>query len=184
VAQRPNLARSSISVRNTVEVPELKVILSALDDDFVGGSNIKQLIHEAALDGARLKLERLVMPTAGNTSLGPPTVMFDGRVGQVQITATGAVIQVKGDVVIESSYGTESSNPAPSSTESAANSARYYRSVSMNIHHREREKPANSKLEGVSRAITIGMLFAAAEILDITPFAGHIGRDAAARPYR
>jgi hypothetical protein len=54
----------------------------------------------------------------------------------------------------------------------------------MNIHHREREKPANSKLERVSRAITIGMLFAAAEILDITSFAGHIGRDAAAGPYR
>ena len=104
LAQSPNLARSSISVRNTVEVPELKVILSALDDDFVGGSNIKQLIHEGALDGARLKLERLVMPTPGNTSLGPPTVMFDGRVGQVQITATGAVIQVKGDVVVMNQY--------------------------------------------------------------------------------
>src|SRR5271169_6310178 len=59
VAQSPNLVRSSISVRNTVEVPELKVMLSALDNDFVGGSNIKQLIHEGALDGARLKLERL-----------------------------------------------------------------------------------------------------------------------------
>ena len=46
IAQSPNLARSSISVRNTVEVPELKVILSALDNDFVGGSNIKQLIHQ------------------------------------------------------------------------------------------------------------------------------------------
>jgi uncharacterized phage protein (TIGR02218 family) len=104
IAQSPNLHRSSISVRNTVEVPELKIILSALDDDFVGGSNIKQQCHEGALDGARLKLERLPMPTPGNTSLGPPTLMFDGRVGQVQITATGAEILVKGDVVVMNQY--------------------------------------------------------------------------------
>jgi uncharacterized phage protein (TIGR02218 family) len=104
LAQSPNLSRSSLSVRNTVEVPELKVILSALDTDFVGGSNIKQQIHEGALDGARLKLERLPMPAPGDTSLGPPTLMFDGRVGQVQITSTGAVIQVKGDIVIMNQY--------------------------------------------------------------------------------
>lgn len=104
IAQSPNLARSSLSVRNTVEVPELHIILSALDNDFVGGSNIKQLMHEGAFDGARMKLERLVMPTPGDTSLGPPTVMFDGRVGQVQITATGAEIQVKGDVVVMNQY--------------------------------------------------------------------------------
>src|SRR6516162_1149400 len=77
LAQAPNLQRSSITVRNTVEVPEMKVLLFALDNDFVGGSNIKQLIHEGELDGARLKLERLAMPTPGDTSLGPPTVIFD-----------------------------------------------------------------------------------------------------------
>jgi uncharacterized phage protein (TIGR02218 family) len=104
IAQSPNLARSSLSVQNTVQATELKVILSALDNDFVGGSNIKQQIHEGALDGARLKLERLPMPVPGNTSLGPPTLMFDGRVGQVQITPTGAVITVKGDVVIMNQY--------------------------------------------------------------------------------
>jgi hypothetical protein len=104
LAQAPNLERSAISVRNTVEVPELKVILSALDNDFVGGSNIKQAIHQGALDGARMRLDRLPMPAPGNTSLGPPTLMFDGRVGQVQITSTGAVIQVKGDIVVMNQY--------------------------------------------------------------------------------
>jgi uncharacterized phage protein (TIGR02218 family) len=104
LAQSPNLSRSALSVRNTVEVPELKVTLSAFDTDFVGGSNIKQQIHEGALDGARLKLERLPMPAPGDTSLGPPTLMFDGRVGQVQLTSTGAVLQVKGDIVIMNQY--------------------------------------------------------------------------------
>lgn len=104
IAQSPNLARSSISVRNTVEVPELKLILSALDDDFVGGSNIKQQIHQGALDGARMALERLVMPAPGDTTLGPPTLMFDGRVGEIQIISTGAIIQVKGDVVVMNQY--------------------------------------------------------------------------------
>jgi uncharacterized phage protein (TIGR02218 family) len=104
VAQSPNLSRTSISVRNTVEVPEMKVMLSALDNDFVGGSNIKQQIHEGAFDGARLQLERLPMPTPGDTSLGPPTLMFNGRVGQIQITPSGATISVKGDVVIMNQY--------------------------------------------------------------------------------
>lgn len=104
IAQSPNLERSSLTVRNTVEVPELKVNLYALDNDFVGGSNIKQQIHEGAFDGARLKLERLIMPAPGDLTLGPPTLMFDGRVGQIQITALGAVIQVKGDLVIMNQY--------------------------------------------------------------------------------
>ena len=104
VAQSPNLERTSLTVRNTVEVPELKVNLYALDNDFSGGANIKQQIHQGAFDGARLKLERLVMPTPGDLSLGPPTLMFDGRVGQVQVTAVGATIQAKGDVVVMNQY--------------------------------------------------------------------------------
>jgi hypothetical protein len=108
-ARSPNMQRTSLSVVNTIEVPELQVTLSATDDDFVGGTNIKTAIHQGALDGARLKLERLIMPVpapgvlmpaGGDTSLGPPVVLFDGRVGDVEITAMGAAISAKGDVVI------------------------------------------------------------------------------------
>ncbi len=104
LAQGPMLERSAISVRNTIEVPDLRVTLLALDNDFIGGTNIKTQIHNGEFDGARLRLDRLPMTFPGDTSLGPPITMFGGRVGKADITATGAQLLVKGDVVIMNQY--------------------------------------------------------------------------------
>ncbi len=110
LAQSPNLERVSMSVRNTTEVPELQIKLSALDNDFAGGANVKLAIFQGDFDGARVLYEMLPIPgelnprVALDTSLGPPVTLFGGRVGEIQVTATGATIKGRGDVVIMSQY--------------------------------------------------------------------------------
>ncbi len=110
LAQSPNIQRNSMSVRNTSEVPELEIELTALDNDFAGGVNVKLAIFQSAFDGARVRYELLPIPTtpdpqlALDTSLGPPITMFEGRVGEIQLTAIGATIKVRGDVVVMSQY--------------------------------------------------------------------------------
>ena len=104
LAQSPNLQRSSLSIRNTSETPNLEIELSALDNDFIGGNNLKQLIWQGALDGARFRLDRLPMTFPGDTSLGPPITLYGGRVGEIELNATGGKITVCGDVVIMAQY--------------------------------------------------------------------------------
>src|SRR5258708_31682266 len=52
LAQGPLLQRSRLGVKNTVQVPELIIKLSALDTDFVGGLGIKTQLHNGYFDGA------------------------------------------------------------------------------------------------------------------------------------
>lgn len=104
LAQSPNLELVSLTVRNTTEVPTLELKLSALDNDFAGGANIKLAIHQGDFDGARLRYQMLPMPAAGDLSLAPPIPLFDGRIGQIDVSATGATLKVRGDVVIMNQY--------------------------------------------------------------------------------
>lgn len=99
LAQGPLLKRSSLSVKNTIEVPQLVIKLFALDTDFVGGVNIKKQLHDRVFSGSTVQLDRAFMVTPGDTSLGTPT-LFAGRMGQVKITATGAELTVRGANVI------------------------------------------------------------------------------------
>jgi uncharacterized phage protein (TIGR02218 family) len=102
--QGPLIQRTSLGVKNTVEVPELQVKLSAMDTDFVEGQNVKAAMHDGVFDGATLLLERIFMPTPGDTPLGPSLVMFQGRVSKIQLTAVGAQITVKGANVLMNQY--------------------------------------------------------------------------------
>jgi uncharacterized phage protein (TIGR02218 family) len=104
LAQSPNLERSALSIRNTAETPKLEIMLSAIDTDFVGGSNVKTAIWQGAFDGARMELDRLPMTFPGDTSLGPPITLYAGRIGEIELTAVGAKITVCGDVVIMTQY--------------------------------------------------------------------------------
>jgi uncharacterized phage protein (TIGR02218 family) len=98
-AKGPLLARTSWSVKNTVEVPEMEIALGANDTDLINGKNIKTQIHNGIFDGARVELDRVFMPTAGDLSLGL-VVLFVGRMSKAQITAVGATLTVKGDNVL------------------------------------------------------------------------------------
>lgn len=99
----PRLQRSKLGVKNTVEVPELSIKLSAFDTDTVNGVNIKQQLHNGLFDGSSVVLQRMIMPTPGDTSLGTVT-LFGGRCSNVQITAVGATLSYKGANVLMNQY--------------------------------------------------------------------------------
>lgn len=103
VPQGPLVSRSSLSMKNTIEVPELKLKLSASAVDLIENIAIKTALHNGLFDAARVQLERCFMPTPGDTSLGT-VLLFNGRVGQIQITALGATVTCKGDVVLMNQY--------------------------------------------------------------------------------
>jgi hypothetical protein len=124
-AQGPLLQRSRLGVKNTVEVPEMVIKLSALDTDFVGGLGIKQQLHNGLFDGATVFLDRTFMVTKpsgplvegqtmsvtgliGGTGayagINPTGGLFAGRMSQAKITAVGAELTVKGANVLMNQY--------------------------------------------------------------------------------
>jgi hypothetical protein len=115
LAQGPLLQRTQLAVKNTVEVPELTIKLSALDTDFVGGLNIKTQLHNGYFDGATIWLDRCFiappLPTPvtatgviGGNGITPSGGLFAGRMSQAKITAVGAELTVKGANVLMNQY--------------------------------------------------------------------------------
>lgn len=99
----PLLQRTSWSMSNTVEVQEMVVEVASGSDDFVDGTNLKLAVHNGLLDGASVFLQRAIMPTFGDTSLGLID-LFLGKVGKVTITAIGFQMTVRGDNVLLSMF--------------------------------------------------------------------------------
>lgn len=116
LAQGPCLQRSSLGVKNTVEVPELVITLSALDTDFVGGLNIKTQLHNGIFDGATVALDRCFFAgplgnspirttgVIGGDGIHPTGGLFSGRMSQAKITAIGAELTVKGANILMNQY--------------------------------------------------------------------------------
>lgn len=98
----PALTRKQWGIKNTFDVPSLEIQLISTGSDF-NGSNIMKLAHDGLFDGAYLEMNRVIMPSPGDTSLGAPLV-FGGRVSNLEITATGIKINVKGDNVVLQQY--------------------------------------------------------------------------------
>jgi uncharacterized phage protein (TIGR02218 family) len=92
----PLVARNRFGVKNTVEVPELELRLSCTDA-LLG--NLKAQIHNGLFDGASLAMERVFMPTPGDTGFGA-IVLFSGRLSGVTIDAEGVSITSKGHNVL------------------------------------------------------------------------------------
>ncbi|MGH6889806.1 MAG: DUF2163 domain-containing protein [Rhizomicrobium sp.] len=102
LAQRdggPLLTRNRLGAKNTVEVPELEIRLGCADTQLLNGQNLKTQIHNGALDGARVEIDRVFMPTPGDTQFGY-VVLFNGRWSQAIIDAEGVTITAKGDNVL------------------------------------------------------------------------------------
>lgn len=118
IAQGPLLQRSRLGVKNTVEVPELVLKLSALDTDFVGGQSIKTQIHDGYFDGATVALDRVVLlppytiPLSvsldgigmGSSPLAGSGMLFNGRMSEAKLTAVGAQLTAKGANVLMNQY--------------------------------------------------------------------------------
>jgi hypothetical protein len=88
-----------MTMRHTVEIPELAFGLFAADTLTVKGVNIKTAMHNGLFDGARVSLYRVWMKTPGDTSLGI-VLMFNGRISQSQVVASGIDFSAKGDNVL------------------------------------------------------------------------------------
>lgn len=92
----PLITRNRWGVKKTVEVPELELRLGA-SDTLLG--NIKTEIHNGLFDGGRVEMDRVFMPTPGDTQFGY-VLLFNGRMSGSVIDAEGVTLTAKGDNVL------------------------------------------------------------------------------------
>ena len=85
------ISRNSLKVIAGVEVDSL-----ALTIIYPPTSNFMRLLQSGAFDGSRVLLQRAIMPTWGDLSLGLIT-MFSGRISDSEFDRTTAIINVKSD---------------------------------------------------------------------------------------
>lgn len=102
IAAGPTVTRSSWEVKNTIDVPQMVIQLLSNGADFPT-NNLKLLIHDGLLNGSQFLLERAIMPTFGDTSLGL-IILFQGQTSSIKLTAIGAEITVKGANVLLQQY--------------------------------------------------------------------------------
>lgn len=98
-ARGPLLQRSRLSMKNTIEVPELEIALSARDEDTIAGKPLKRFIHDGGLRGATVYLERAFMVARADTAFGS-VPRFAGRASTMKVTATGGTLVFKGHNVV------------------------------------------------------------------------------------
>ena len=92
----PLISRNRFGVKNTVEVPELELRIGCSDALL---SNLKAQIHNGLFDGATVEMDRVFMPTPGDTQFGC-VVLFSGRLAGVTIDAEGITVTSKGHNVL------------------------------------------------------------------------------------
>ena len=95
VAYGPAIKRSNWNVKNTSEVPQMEFWVYSNGEDVYGFNQFKLAVHDGLLDGAIILLQRAIMPTPGDTSLGLID-LFLGRCGSIHITALGINITANG----------------------------------------------------------------------------------------
>ena len=94
---QPLITRGPIRNARGLEVDVLDVTLWAGDTAQILGIDANLAAHNGALDGARLKVERVLMATPGDTSNGT-IVLFEGMVGDVDVSSTKVVAHVRSDL--------------------------------------------------------------------------------------
>jgi len=97
VSQSPFMSRSKWSVKNTMEIPELEIILRAGASAFNGSIDLMSLVHNGMFDGATITMNRLYMPSATptDTSLGS-ILIFGGEVSTVDLEGSKITFTVRG----------------------------------------------------------------------------------------
>lgn len=91
------IERSRTKVSVGVEVDTLSMTISAAPTDLLNGAPWLAAVRNGALDGAALKLEKIFMPTWGDTSRGAIS-LFQGRVSDVELGRSAAAIVVKSEL--------------------------------------------------------------------------------------
>lgn len=91
------ISRSRIRVTVGLEVDTLEVKVCPRPTEILDGMQWMNAVRNGALDGAYLMLERVFMPSWGDTSLGTLT-LFRGRVTPSHISRTEINLSVKSDL--------------------------------------------------------------------------------------
>lgn len=91
------LSRSRTKISVGVEVDTLDIEVIAAATDLLNGTAWLTAVRNGALDGAKLKLEKVFMPTWGDTSLGS-IILFQGRVSDVSLGRSAAKLTVKSEL--------------------------------------------------------------------------------------
>jgi hypothetical protein len=106
-SRKPWLQRSRWSVANTMEVPTLEVTLSALNDAFGGGADIKAQITNGLFDGATATLDRVWLdlgavsivngnPVINDLTVSNPTTTADVNIPGTSITTGSNTVTLSG----------------------------------------------------------------------------------------
>jgi uncharacterized phage protein (TIGR02218 family) len=96
LSRAPWIKRSQWSVTRTMAVPTMDVVLSALNDSFNGGAQVKTQIHNGLFDGASMMYSRAFMATPGDTASLGTVDIFYGFVGGIELDGQKAIISCKG----------------------------------------------------------------------------------------
>lgn len=94
----PILNRDQWNVTNTMEIPQLTVEIYDNTLAGFGGSplSLRTQIHNGLFDGGTLSLERLFMPTPGDTVTYGTIPIFKGDIGAATLSAGKVTIKVRG----------------------------------------------------------------------------------------
>lgn len=93
----PLLKRNRTRIMRGIQVDTLEITVNADDADLVDGIPFLQACNRGKLDGAQVTLERVFMPTWGDTSPGT-IILFLGNISDAQAGRTTAQLQVKSDL--------------------------------------------------------------------------------------
>lgn len=95
-SRAPWLKRTKWNIVNTMQVPELTLVLLALNDGFNGGADIKTQIRNGLFRKATFLLQDLYMPTPGDTTTLGTMDIFGGVVAGSTIEGATATITIRG----------------------------------------------------------------------------------------
>lgn len=94
---QPIVSRGAIRIAKGMEVDTLDLTVYSGDTATLLGINLPLACHNGALDGAKIRIERLFQPTWGDTSLGT-ICLFEGNVASVEPGSTTTLIHAKSDL--------------------------------------------------------------------------------------
>ena len=93
----PLIRRGEIRLARGLEVSTFDVTLLCGQTVLISGIPMPLFAHNGGFDGARLRVERVFMPTWGDTSPGS-VVLFEGAVAGVDPSTTQVVLHIKSDL--------------------------------------------------------------------------------------
>ena len=96
-AGQPWLSRSRSNVVNTMEIPTLEIFIDTTAlAGFAGGPTLLAQIQNGLFDGATCFLQRVFMPTPGDTATWGTIDLFLGDIGAATLVAPRATLKVRG----------------------------------------------------------------------------------------